>query len=73
MEGNDNITNEMFDYYDYGNISMETQFIFLAMNHIEYKIGKVLSDHNQDKSYSSDEGNGKKCGKLNLLWTMNYS
>ena len=24
----------------------ETQFLFLTMSHIEYKIGKILSDYN---------------------------
>ena len=35
MEGNNSITKEMIDYYDYGNINIETRFIFLAMSHIE--------------------------------------
>ena len=52
MEGNNSITNGVIDYYYYGNISLETQFILLAMSHIEYKIGKVPSDHN----YMSDDG-----------------
>ena len=64
MEENISITKEIINYYDYANISMETQFILLAMSHIEYKIGKVLSNHNQDKSYSSDEGNGTKVWEI---------
>ena len=64
MEGNNNITKEMTDYYDYGNISVETHFILLAMNQIEYKIGMVLSHYNQDKGHSSDDGKGTKAWEI---------
>ena len=55
MERNSSITKEMIDYYDYGNVSMEAQLVLLAMSHIEYKIGKVVLDHNQDKGCPSAE------------------
>ena len=64
MEGNNSITKEIFDYYDYANISMETRFILLAMSYIEYKIGKVLCDHSKDKAYSSDDCKGTKVWEI---------
>ena len=54
MVGNNSITVKMFDYYDYGNMSMEDQFLLLTMSYTEYKIGKILSNHNQDKVFTSD-------------------
>ena len=41
MEDNNTVNWDMSDHI---NISAETQFLLLAMSHIEYKIGKAFVD-----------------------------
>ena len=47
MEENNTVTKDMSDHID---ISMEVQFLLLAMSRTEYKIGEVFVDSRQPSS-----------------------